>query len=86
MIAHTDDNNEMLLFVEKAIQNLQTTFFLPEDSIIKQGDESEFLCFISRGYAEIYVKDLSSKEQLVHTLSEGTIIGVIILNCFIKLM
>jgi hypothetical protein len=38
------------------VMNMKTVIFLPNDEIIRQGDNGDNLYFISRGSAEVFIK------------------------------
>lgn len=56
---------------------------MPEDLILKQGDEPEVLYFLSKGEVEVLVKDEKQEEMHVKILLPGALFGevALIANC-----
>ena len=52
--------------------------FLPEDIIMRQGEEGKHMYFITRGDCLVQVKDTRRTEHNVRTLSRGHFFGVYI--------
>ena len=55
---------------------LEMKVFLPEDMIIRQGEEGREMYFISTGDCIVYVKDTRRYEQAVRRLERGDFFGV----------
>ena len=62
--------------VEYIIPMLEMKVFLPEDMIIRQGEEGREMYFISTGDCIVYVKDTRRHEQAVRRLERGDFFGV----------
>lgn len=54
-----------------------TKIYMPEDTIVTQGEEADKLYFIARGECEVYVKDKYKGYEFVRTLNKGDIFGEI---------
>ena len=61
--------------VEYIVKHLNTLLFLPEDEVIKQGDESEDLYFLARGELTVFVADEYRESRYVKTLQIGAYFG-----------
>ena len=59
---------------------LEMQVFLPEDMIIRQGEEGRDMYFITRGDCQVQIKDTRRVEHNVRTLSRGHFFGVSIIN------
>ena len=57
---------------------LEMKVFLPEDMIIRQGEEGREMYFISTGDCIVYVKDTQRQEKAVRKLTRGDFFGVIL--------
>ena len=55
---------------------LEMKVFLPEDMIIRQGEEGREMYFISTGDCIVYVKDTKRQEKAVRKLTRGDFFGV----------
>ena len=55
---------------------LEMKVFLPEDMIIRQGEEAREMYFISTGDCIVLVKDTKRKEKAVRKLTSGEFFGV----------
>ena len=62
--------------VEYMIPILEMKVFLPEDMIIRQGEEGREMYFISTGDCIVFVKDTKRQEKAVRTLTRGDFFGV----------
>ena len=69
--------------VDSVLQAITTDSFLPEDTIMKQGEEGDNLYFLSRGDCEVLVDDEDLEVHRVDILSAGSMFGEIALisNC-----
>lgn len=69
--------------VDMVLQSINTNSFLPEDSIIKQGEDGDDLYFLSQGECECIVTDENSEPHMIDILSPGAMFGEIsiISNC-----
>ena len=66
--------------MEYIIPMLEMQVFLPEDIIMRQGEEGKHMYFITRGDCLVQVKDTRRVEYSVRTLSRGSFFGVSIQN------
>ena len=64
---------------------LEMTVFLPEDMIIRQGDEGREMFFIATGDCIVLVKDTKRNEKVVRNLVRGDFFGVSS-NCHLLLI
>ena len=55
---------------------LEMRVFLPEDHIIRQGDEGREMFFIATGDCVVTVKDTHREESVVRMLGRGNFFGV----------
>ena len=62
--------------INRIVTNLQTLLFIPEDILIKQGEDSLFLFFLSKGQAKVMVRDHRQRESQCGMLVSGAIFGV----------
>ena len=62
--------------VEYMIPMLEMTVFLPEDMIIRQGEEGRDMFFIASGSCIVYVKDTKRVERAVSMLVRSDFFGV----------
>ena len=69
-------NNDDL--VEYIIPMLEMQVFLPEDIIMRQGEEGRDMYFITRGDCQVQIKDTRRVVRNVRTLSRGNFFGVYI--------
>lgn len=65
-------NDELINYLVKF---LDTSLYLPEDIIIKQGELAEYLFFLARGEVEVFIQDQNNKERYVNTLKLGSYFG-----------
>ena len=66
------DNPDIL---NSFINNLQIKLFLPEDLILKQGEESNWMYFLARGECKVYVTGNNKKEIMTNSLVKGSYFG-----------
>jgi len=59
------------------LRKIQLHMLLPEESIIKQGEQGLSFFFIAKGECNVYVKDEMKRERFVKTMSQGEHFGVI---------
>ena len=50
------------------VVNLELLYYLPEDTIISQGEFGESLYVIGKGEVDVFVKDFKNVETLVRCL------------------
>ena len=62
--------------VDSIIPMLEMRVFLPEDHIIRQGDEGRDMFFIATGDCVVMVKDTHRQESVVRMLGRGNYFGV----------
>ena len=62
--------------VEYIIPMLEMKVFLPEDMIVRQGEEGREMYFISTGDCIVLVKDTKRQEKAVRKLTRGDFFGV----------
>ena len=62
--------------IEYMIPMLEMSAFLPEDIIIRQGEEAHEMFFIATGDCLVYVKDTKRCEKAVRRLGRGDFFGV----------
>ena len=69
--------------VEYMIPMLEMKVFLPEDMIIRQGEEGSEMFFIATGDCSVFVKDTMRNERFVQTLARGDFFGEVAMsrNC-----
>ena len=67
------DNDDL---VEYIIPMLEMQVFLPEDKIMRQGEEGRYMYFIATGDCLVQVKDTRRVEYNVRTLGRGHFFGV----------
>ena len=67
-------NNEDL--IEFIIPKLEMQVFLPEDMVVRQGEEGNEMFFIASGDCQVSVKDSHREEIFVRNLSRGRFFGV----------
>lgn len=65
--------------IENAINYVTEKSFLPEDLIMKQGDDPDNLYFLYKGECEVMVKDENNIESSVSILRSGDMFGEIAL-------
>jgi CRP-like cAMP-binding protein len=65
------------------IRNLEISLTQPEDQVISQNEEGDFMYFLARGDCEVKVVDESKKERTVKILRPGAMFGEVALlfNC-----
>jgi CRP-like cAMP-binding protein len=66
------DNEDL---VDYLVQYLNTLLYLPEDVIIKQGDQPDNLYFLARGEILVFIYDEENNEKYVNTLKIGSYFG-----------
>lgn len=73
-------NNYLIEFV---IQNLNTNIFLPEYSVVTQGEKGDAMYFISKGECEVTVVDHKGVKSNPPALKSGDLFGevALLLNC-----
>ena len=77
-IFHNDgETNERLL--EFVLYRVSTNSYLPEDVIVKQGNEASEMYFLSKGECQVLVKDENHNESVVRLLEEGSLFGEVAL-------
>ena len=62
--------------VECMIPILEMKVFLPEDMIVRQGEEGQEMYFIATGDCMVLVKDTHRNEKAVRKLGRGDFFGV----------
>ena len=67
------DNEDL---VEYIIPMLEMKVFLPEDMIIRQGEDGKEMFFIATGDCIVLVKDTKRQENPVRRLGRGNFFGV----------
>ena len=67
------DNEDL---VEYIIPMLEMKVFLPEDMIIRQGEDGKEMFFIATGDCIVLVKDTKRQENPVRRLNRGDFFGV----------
>ena len=74
------ESNDVFLrnedLVEYMIPMLEMNVFLPEDIIIRQGEDGREMYFISTGDCIVFVKDTKRQEKPVRKLTRGDFFGV----------
>ena len=65
--------------VDTIIPMLEMKVFLPEDQIIRQGEEGKEMYFIATGDCVVTVRDLMREEEEVRMLGRGDFFGVRVL-------
>ena len=55
---------------------LEMKVFLPEDKIIRQGEEGKDMYFIATGDCLVMVRDTKRQEKIVRKLNRGKFFGV----------
>ena len=58
------------------IPMLEMKVFLPEDKIIRQGEEGREMYFIATGDCLVMVRDTKRQEKIVRKLGRGKFFGV----------
>jgi CRP-like cAMP-binding protein len=69
-----DGNLELVDFI---VLRLLTLLYLPEDLIIRQGEQGSSLYFLAKGECEVWVRDELKKDRFVHYIKKGSLFGVI---------
>ena len=64
--------------VEYMIPMLEMSVYLPEDIIVRQGEEGREMYFIATGDCLVYVRDTQRAEKAVRRLVRGDFFGVIL--------
>ena len=67
-------NNEDL--IEFLIPKLEMQVFLPEDMVVRQGEEGHEMFFIASGDCQVSVKDSHREDSFVRNLTRGRFFGV----------
>lgn len=69
--------------IDFVIQNLNTNIFLPEYSVVTQGEKGNCMYFISKGECEVTVTDHKGIKNFSPVLKAGDLFGEIalLLNC-----
>ena len=67
------DNEDLVQYI---IPMLEMMVFLPEDMIIRQGEEGREMYFIATGDCIVLVKDTKRQENAVRRLESGDFFGV----------
>ena len=62
--------------MDSIIPMLEMKVFLPEDQIVRQGEEGRDMYFIATGQCVVTVRDMHGEESEVSQLDRGNFFGV----------
>lgn len=65
--------------VTAILKDLKIKLFLPEDQVIRQGEQAESMYFIARGECDVFVTDENRCEKYTNTLRGGSYFGEVAL-------
>jgi hypothetical protein len=74
-------NDDLIHYVTT---KLITKNHLPEDTIIRQGEDGEALYFIAKGECKVYVRDHKGRTEPVNIIAPGDLFGEVALICNYK--
>lgn len=60
-------------------KNMEAMLFMPEDLIIKEGEEAQHLFLLSKGSCEVYQNNVHENETKIGKINQGDIFGEIAL-------
>jgi hypothetical protein len=74
-------NNKLLegfdhKIIDSLVRKLKTSIFIPDDEIIKQGEDGSDIFFLGRGEVEILIMDKNREKVFVKILKPGEYFGV----------